>query len=102
MAYGVIYLIWNMINGMKYAGQTTRTVEQRFKEHKRANSHLGKSIRCYGAENFRYGIIKSCTTAEELNYWEKYFVAVPFCGFTETFFSARNTGKNVCNSKRNF
>ena len=32
MAFGVIYVITNLLNGMQYVGQTTRSVEQRFKE----------------------------------------------------------------------
>ena len=70
-----MYFIQNLINGKRYVGQTTRTVEERFKEHAKADSHLGRAIRKYGVENFKYGVIKTCATAEELNYWEKYFIA---------------------------
>lgn len=33
MAY--IYVITNKINGKQYVGQTTYSIEQRFKEHKK-------------------------------------------------------------------
>ena len=73
--YGVIYLIWNMVNGKKYVGQTTKTVGERFYAHSYADSVIGRAIRKYGRENFRYGVIKSCISSEELNYWEKFFVS---------------------------
>lgn len=76
MVYGVIYLIWNLVTGMRYVGQTKKSVKQRFKEHARKDSHLGRAIKKYGVENFKFGVIKSCATAEELNYWEKHFIAV--------------------------
>lgn len=38
--YGVMYLIWNMVNGKKYVGQTVKTVKERFKQHaKKEVSH---------------------------------------------------------------
>jgi len=52
MAYGMVYLITNEVNGKHYVGQTTRTVEQRFKEHMESPYPIGKAIRKYGAENF--------------------------------------------------
>ena len=30
---GAVYLINNLVNSMRYVGQTKRTVEERFKEH---------------------------------------------------------------------
>ena len=35
---------------------------------------VGKAIRKHGRENFRYGVIKSCASKEEMDYWEKYFI----------------------------
>ncbi len=40
MAYGVIYLITNIINGMKYFGQTKRLLKVRISEHKRGSLSL--------------------------------------------------------------
>ena len=74
--FGVVYLIWNMVNGRRYVGQTTRRVEERFKEHASCKIMLvGKAIRKHGRENFRYGVIKSCASKEELDYWEIFFIA---------------------------
>ena len=77
MSCGVVYCITNAINDKKYIGITTRTIEQRFKEHKEADSYIGKAIRKHGVENFEIEIIDEALTKEELCdneiYWiEKY------------------------------
>lgn len=73
--FGVVYLIWNMFNGKKYVGQTVKTVELRFKEHAWGeHTVIGRAIRKYGKENFRYGVLKSCASKDEMDYWEKYFI----------------------------
>ncbi|MBR1647478.1 MAG: GIY-YIG nuclease family protein [Selenomonadaceae bacterium] len=73
--YGVVYLIWNMVNGKRYVGQTIQTLEDRFNQHARSDSFIGKAIRKYGRENFRYGVIKTCASKEELDECERYFIA---------------------------
>lgn len=74
--YGFVYLIWNMINGKKYVGQTTKTVKKRFNQHACLNKYpIGMAIYKYGRKKFRYGIIKTCYSKEELNYWEKFYIA---------------------------
>ena len=73
--FGVVYLIWNMVNGKKYVGQTVKTVKARFNEHARQNGIIGRAIRKYGKENFRYGVIKSCASKADMDYWEKYFIS---------------------------
>lgn len=74
--FGVVYLICNMVNGKRYVGQTIKTVKARFNEHSWGeHTIIGKAIRKYGRENFRYGVIKSCASKDEMDYWEKYFIA---------------------------
>lgn len=76
MAFGLIYLIIDGTNDKEYVGQTTRTVEDRFQEHKWCQtSNIGRAIRKRGAENFATAILKECDNQEELNYWEKHFIA---------------------------
>lgn len=73
--YGVVYLIQNRINGKRYVGQTKKNVKARFNEHAHnKKSIIGKAINKYGKENFICGVIKSCTSKEEMNYWEKFFI----------------------------
>ena len=82
MAYGGIYLIWNMINGMKYVGQTTRSVKARFREHSnRKDSLIGQTIRIYGKDKFRIEILEECETQDELNAREISWIARFNCIF---------------------
>ena len=74
MNYGAVYLIWNMVNGKKYVGQTIQSLEERMKQHSYGNLYVDKAIRKYGIENFLYGIIKGCSSKAELDYWEKFFI----------------------------
>lgn len=73
-AFGVVYLIINLLNGKKYVGQTVKTVGKRFNQHARQDTLIGRTIRKHGKENFRYGVIKSCASKSEMDYWEKFFI----------------------------
>lgn len=72
--FGVIYLVWNTFNGKRYVGQTTKPLEMRIMQHKRSDLVVDKAIQKYGLENFRYGVIKTCASKEELDYWERYYI----------------------------
>lgn len=74
--FGVVYLVQCKVNGKRYVGQTIKTVEERFNEHAKCkkNMLISKAIQKYGKENFRYGVIKSCASKAEMDYWEKYFI----------------------------
>lgn len=66
-----------MLNGKRYVGQTTQPLKVRFNEHarKKDNTLISKAIRKYGRENFYCGVMKSCASKAELDYWEKYYIA---------------------------
>lgn len=82
---GYIYKITNKINGRVYIGQTKRTIEQRWLEHKRAcklskepiyNYPLYRAFRKYEIYNFKIEEIEKCTydkLDEREVYWIKYF-----------------------------
>lgn len=77
--YMIIYLVTNLINQMKYVGQTTRTLKQRKSSHlssskKGSTYYLHRAIRKYGAENFKWEVIYNATSEEELNEKETYFI----------------------------
>ena len=77
--YGVIYIITCLLNGMKYVGQTTRSVEKRFKEHAGSKTHLGYAIQKYGQENFTIEVIEMCATSEQLDEREIFWIAKLNC-----------------------
>ena len=79
MAYGVIYKITCLVNGKPYIGQTTRTIEERFKEHTESPYPIGIAIRAHGTENFTIEVIAECETQEELNAQEIRFIAEYDC-----------------------
>lgn len=74
-----VYKITNKINGKIYVGQTTREPIERFKEHKHADSIIGKAIRKYGAENFIVEILAECENVDELNESEIFWIAELNC-----------------------
>lgn len=53
---GYVYRITNKKDGMCYIGQTTRSIEKRFKEHirdaKTKDNSLSQAVRAYGVDNF--------------------------------------------------
>lgn len=77
--YGVIYLIVNLVNGKMYVGQTVQTLTERFKQHAKSDSVIGKVIRKYGRKNFRIEVIDECETREQLNEREKFWIAFFDC-----------------------
>lgn len=80
---GMIYLIQNNITKKVYVGQTTRSIEERFKEHCRRSNKcrkLANSINKYGKNNFSITVLKNVENEnydsfiKELNYWERYYI----------------------------
>lgn len=69
-----IYKIINLVNGKIYVGQTTKTIEARFKKHSTADSLIGQAIRKYGKENFKLELIAECETVEEANELEMHWI----------------------------
>lgn len=68
----------NLITGMSYIGQTTRSLKERKSAHlKRVNlSNLKfyNAIKKYGEEKFSWIILKLCKNREELNFWEEFYI----------------------------
>jgi group I intron endonuclease len=79
-----VYLITNTINGKRYVGQTTNSLEFRFSQHRRQNDCrcLYAAIKKYGEENFLIEAICEPSTLELMNeieseYIERYNTLVP-------------------------
>lgn len=89
-----VYKITNILNGKIYIGITSRTVEERFQEHKhrineRKHLHLYSSMLKYGTENFIVEEIDSTTTLKELYqkeiFWVSYYNSNdPTVGYNNT------------------
>ena len=53
-----VYKVTNLIDGKCYVGKTRRSLEERFKEHSKANSGLGNAIRELGIEKFKIEVLE--------------------------------------------
>ena len=66
-----------MVNGKQYVGQTTRTLEQRWREHCSNSSrctYLHNAIEKYGKENFKVEQIDVALDQDELDYKEQQYI----------------------------
>jgi group I intron endonuclease len=81
---GYIYKITNIINGMMYIGQTTSSLEKRWKEHLKPSSncrYLKSALKKYGIDNFNFKLICICFDSDldnvEIEYIEMLNTLVP-------------------------
>ena len=78
MQVGTIYLIINKVNGHKYVGQTTQTMNKEWKQHledsKRMSPNpLHRAMRKHGNHNFMIREIEECDVSK-LDEREQYFI----------------------------
>ena len=71
-----VYLITNTINGMRYVGQTTTSLEERFRLHKILNNcrYLHAALEKYGVDNFIIELICEPPTIELMNEFEAEYI----------------------------
>jgi group I intron endonuclease len=81
---GYIYKIINKINGQLYIGQTTKSLEERWRKHKTTRSncrYLKNAFNKYGLENFDFKLVCICFDEDlnrfEIDYIKKYDSLVP-------------------------
>lgn len=75
----IIYKVTNLINGKMYVGQTTRDLSYRMSQHLRSSRHsrpsiLGKAIKKYGFQYFKFENIDTANTKDELNSKEIFWI----------------------------
>ena len=72
----VVYKVSNIIDGKIYVGKTTRNLRKRIMEHLQncRISYFDRAIKKHGIESFEIAIIEECTTIEELNEREKFWI----------------------------
>lgn len=98
-----IYKITNLTNNKVYIGQTMqKNPKMRWYSHladarRGRKTHLYDSIRKYGQDSFIWEIIESCSSLEELNDREQYWLNY-YRQLTETY-NCREAGGNKTHSK---
>ncbi len=73
----VLYLITNKIDGKRYVGQTTDTIDKRWNQHKSKYSccrYLLNAIKKYGPDFFDKKVLARCVSMEEMNHRETYYI----------------------------
>ena len=76
----IVYLVKNIINGKKYVGLTTQSLETRWQQHvyeafrKNNNRYFYNSIRKYGKDSFKCSILEECKDEQELDAKEIYWI----------------------------
>ena len=76
-AFGIVYLVTNIINGKFYVGKTTKTLSRRKTEHfsqQNPGRVFDNALRKYGKNAFCWEILCECSSKEELNGQEIYFI----------------------------
>lgn len=88
-----MYLVTNRVNGKQYVGQTTGTPEARWRSHvkdtaRRRRYALQSAIAKYGPEAFDVVAIEHCSSLDDLNaaeaYWIHWYGTVDF-GYNLTY-----------------
>jgi group I intron endonuclease len=75
-----VYKITNTINDKLYIGQTTESLKERFNRHKgyqleqKCNSKIHRAMKKYGSDKFNIHLIEECSSQEELNEREYYWI----------------------------
>lgn len=74
----LVYLITNTVNGMRYVGQTARTLDARWWQHchkKQTNCHyLHRAIQKYGKESFFVEVLCELPNEQITDEMEEYFI----------------------------
>ena len=79
----LVYCIKNTINNKEYIGLTTRTLQERWKQHIREsnkegswewNTPLGNAIKKYGKDSFEIFILEECSSEDEMKQREIDFI----------------------------
>ena len=70
-----VYCITNNLNGMKYVGMTSRTIEES-KEYYGSGIYIKRVIKKLGKDVFKKEIIEICDNVELLKEQEKYWIKI--------------------------
>lgn len=83
-----IYEIRNLVNNKRYIGQTIQFIEKRWRDHRRLlnngkhrNVHLQNAWNKYGPLSFKFSILHTCSTLDELNKLEEKLIKENINGY---------------------
>jgi group I intron endonuclease len=68
-----VYCITNTLNGMKYVGMTSRTIEES-REYYGSGVYITRAVKKLGKQHFKKEIIEVCDNIEDLKEREKYWI----------------------------
>ncbi len=91
-----IYKITNLVNGKSYIGQTLRSIDKRWIEHrsfKRGCPVLANAMKSYGKDNFKIEKLAEASSIEELNLLEIRFIK-EFNSLKPNGYNLQEGGKN--------
>lgn len=91
-----IYVITNLTNGKQYVGQTIQKPLERWYRHTSTNPFetiIGKAIKKYGKENFKFEVVDSASSFEELNKKEREWISK--LGTYEVGYNSSKGDKNM-------
>jgi|TARA_R110000824_G_scaffold46325_1_gene133291 hypothetical protein len=93
-----IYKATNNENGKVYIGQTTQPFEVRRAQHEYGHGafYFGNALKKY---NFDWEIVKECSSIDELNTMEEYFIKKYKSNIKEFGYNLRSGGENHLHSK---
>ena len=104
MAYGIVYLVTNRLNGKRYVGQTTQPLAMRWSQHVYAAFHrphetiLHNAVRKYGMAMFSVSQITEASDQTLLDWLEDWWITVydtqnKACGYNRK--DGGGTGKHT-------
>jgi group I intron endonuclease len=79
----IVYIAKNLINGKKYIGYTTKSLEERVQEHLRKSRNKNEkhyfylfmiAIKKYGEESFEWDVVDNCESIEDCCKKEKFYI----------------------------
>lgn len=96
----IIYKVTNKINGKVYIGQTIHSLEHRKSGHerdarcqKKTTVKFHNALLKYGYDNFEWEVLKECTSQEELDYYEDFYIKKYNSTDRETGYNLKSGGK---------
>lgn len=98
----LIYTITNQLNGKIYVGQTTKSIEHRIQSHRNSmvsgvDTHIYRAMRKYGWENFKFEVIATAQSQQELDQLEEFYIQ-KFDAIRSGYNMAPGGSRNVMNS----